>query len=75
MVLLVLQLTVIVGAADWGDPAFQQVLIERLVNQSPMGLVGLLLMLKDIKIDHVQNIIRLSWIKKNNQNLELNKTL
>lgn len=52
VVLLVLQLAVIVGAADWSDPAFQQVLIERLVNQAPMGLVGLLLMLIGSRLDH-----------------------
>lgn len=52
VVLLVLQLAVIVGAADWSEPAFQQVLIERLVNQAPMGLVGLLLMLIGSRLDH-----------------------
>ena len=52
VVLLVLQLLVILGAAEWNEPAFQQVLIERLVNQSPMALVGLLLMLIGSRLDH-----------------------
>ena len=52
VVLLVLQLVVIVSAADWSDSTFQQVLIERLVNQAPMGLVGLLLMLVGSRLDH-----------------------
>ena len=52
VVLLVLQLVVIVSAADWSDSTFQQVLIERLVNQGPMGLVGLLLMLVGSRLDH-----------------------
>ena len=52
VVLLVLQLFVILGAAEWNEPAFQQVLIERLVNQSPMALVGLLLMLIGSRLDH-----------------------
>ena len=52
VVLLVLQMVVIVSAADWSDSTFQQVLIERLVNQAPMGLVGLLLMLLGSRLDH-----------------------
>lgn len=52
VVLLFLQLLVLIGAADWADATFQQVLIERLVNQSPMGLVGLLLMLIGSRLDH-----------------------
>ncbi|MGC6482964.1 MAG: HpsJ family protein [Synechococcus sp.] len=52
VVLLVLQLVVIVSAADWGQPAFQQLLIERLVNQAPMSLVGLSLMLMGSRLDH-----------------------
>jgi uncharacterized protein involved in exopolysaccharide biosynthesis len=52
VVLLVLQLVVILSAADWSDATFQQVLIERLVNQAPMGLVGLLLMLIGSRLDH-----------------------
>ena len=52
VVLLLLQLLVLIGAAEWADPTFQQVWIERLVNQSPMGLVGLLLMLIGSRLDH-----------------------
>ena len=52
VVVLVLQLVVIVGAAEWSDSTFQQVLVERLVDQAPMGLVGLLLMLVGSRLDH-----------------------
>ena len=51
VVLLALQLVVFLGAADWNDSAFQQVLIDRLVDQAPMGLVGLLLMLIGSRLD------------------------
>ena len=45
VVLLALQMAVLLSAADWADGIFKQLLIERLVNQAPMGLIGLLLML------------------------------
>lgn len=56
VVLLVLQLAVIIGAAEWNEPSFQQLLIERLVNQAPMGLVGLLLMLVGSRMDQPEAV-------------------
>jgi len=44
VVLLVLQLAGVLVLNDWGEEAFRQLVVERLVNQSPMALVGLVLM-------------------------------
>jgi len=49
--LLALQMAVLLSAADWADGVFKQLLIERLVNQAPMGLIGLLLMLLGSRLD------------------------
>ena len=51
VVLLALQMAVLLSAADWADRVFKQLLIERLVNQAPMGLIGLLLMLLGSRLD------------------------
>ena len=51
VVLLALQMAVLLSAADWADGVFKQLLIERLVNQAPMGLIGLLLMLLGSRLD------------------------
>jgi hypothetical protein len=50
VVLLVLQLLVI-SPSTWGDQSYRQQLVERLVSQSPMALVGLLLMLFGARLD------------------------
>ncbi len=52
VLLLVLQIAVVLSGADWAEPSFQQLLIERLVSQAPMGFVGLLLMLIGSRLDH-----------------------
>ena len=44
-------MAVLLSAADWADGVFKQLLIERLVNQAPMGLIGLLLMLSGSRLD------------------------
>ena len=49
-------MAVLLSAADWADAAFQLVFIERLVNQAPMALVGLILMLIGSRIDHPERI-------------------
>lgn len=54
VVLLAMQLAVILPAADWGDEAFQQLLLERMVSQAPMALVGLILMLMGSRLDAPQ---------------------
>ena len=56
VLLLALQIGVVLSAADWSDGVFQQLLIERLVNQTPMGFIGLLLMLMASRLDHPQQV-------------------
>ena len=51
VVLLALQLLVLLAAWNWSDEAYRQLVIDRLITQSPMALVGLLLMLFGIRID------------------------
>lgn len=45
VVLLALQLLTLVMVWNWSEEGFRQLLVDRLVTQSPMALVGLLLML------------------------------
>lgn len=52
VLLLALQLLVLLGSWNWAEEGFRQLLIDRLVNQSPMALVGLLLMLFGSRLDH-----------------------
>jgi hypothetical protein len=44
VVLLVLQLVAVLSLWDWEEEAFRQLVVERLISQAPMGLIGLLLM-------------------------------
>ena len=44
VLLLGLQLLALLSVNGWGEESFHQLLVERLVNQSPMALVGLVLM-------------------------------
>jgi hypothetical protein len=44
VVLLVLQLVAVLSLWDWQEEAFRQLVVERLISQSPMALIGLLLM-------------------------------
>ncbi len=55
VVLLALQMAVLLSAADWADGVFKQLLIERLVSQTPMGFIGLLLMLLGSRLDHPES--------------------
>lgn len=52
VVLLALQLLVLLGSWNWAEEGYRQLLMDRLVNQSPMALVGLLLMLFGSRLDH-----------------------
>ena len=56
VLLLALQIGVVLSAAEWSNEVFQQLLIERLVSQAPMGFVGLLLMLIGSRLDHPQKL-------------------
>ncbi|MEB3182830.1 MAG: HpsJ family protein [Cyanobacteriota bacterium] len=51
VVLLALQVLAVLMLADWGSEAFRQLLVERLIGQSPMALVGLLLMYLSSRIE------------------------
>jgi hypothetical protein len=44
VVLLVLQLAAVLTLWDWQEEPFRQLVVERLISQSPMALIGLLLM-------------------------------
>jgi hypothetical protein len=44
VVLLVLQLVAVLSLWDWEEEAFRQLVVERLISQAPMALIGLLLM-------------------------------
>ena len=52
VLLLALQLLVLLGSWNWAEEGYRQLLMDRLVNQSPMALVGLLLMLFGSRLDH-----------------------
>ncbi|MCX5945656.1 MAG: HpsJ family protein [Cyanobacteria bacterium] len=52
VLLLGLQILALLAVNGWSEESFTQMLVERLVNQSPMALVGLLLMLFGSRLDH-----------------------
>jgi hypothetical protein len=54
VVLLALQLLAVLAVNGWGEEAFRQLLASTLVTQSPMALVGLLLMLLGSRLDDPQ---------------------
>lgn len=51
VVLLVLQVLAVLLLGDWGSEGFRQLLVERLIQQSPMALVGLVLMYLSSRIE------------------------
>jgi len=51
VVLLALQVLSVLLLGDWGSEAFRQLLVERLIQQSPMALVGLVLMYLSSRIE------------------------
>jgi hypothetical protein len=51
VVLFALQLLVLVNSWNWDLEPFRQVVVERLVGDAPMALVGLLLMLFGARLD------------------------
>ncbi|GCE64822.1 hypothetical protein OMCYN_00744 [cyanobiont of Ornithocercus magnificus] len=52
VVLLGLQIIAVLVGLDWTQYAYQQLLIERMVSQSPMAFVGLMLMLIGSRLEH-----------------------
>lgn len=53
VVLLALQMLAVVSVWQWEEEAFRQLVVERLVNQSPLALVGLLLMLVSVRLENL----------------------
>ncbi|MEY3463408.1 MAG: hypothetical protein RLZZ468_1186 [Cyanobacteriota bacterium] len=53
VVLFGLQLLVLLASWNWALEPFRQVVVERLVGDAPMALVGLLLMLFGFRLDQV----------------------
>lgn len=49
--MLLLQMLGLVTLWDWKEEAFRQLVVERLINQAPMALVGLVLMYLSSRID------------------------
>lgn len=54
VVLLALQLLAVLAVNGWGEESFRQLLVERLVTQAPMALVGLLLVLLGARLEEPQ---------------------
>ena len=51
VVLLFLNLLAVLALWDWGSEPFRQLVVERLVQQSPLALVGLVLMYIAARLD------------------------
>jgi hypothetical protein len=51
VVLLLLQMLSVLILWDWGSEPFRQLVVERLVNQAPMALTGLVLMYLSSRIE------------------------
>ena len=51
VVMLVLQLLAVLGLWDWNNEGYRQLVVERLIQQSPMALVGLLLMYLSSRVE------------------------
>jgi hypothetical protein len=63
VLLLGLQILALLAVNGWGEESFTQMLVERLVNQAPMALVGLLLMLFGSRLDSPQErFTPLRWV-------------
>jgi len=64
VVLLGLQLLVLLASWNWGLEPFRQLLVDRLVGESPMALLGMVLMLYGAKIDQPQASTRspIQWV-------------
>ena len=63
VLLLGLQLLALLAVNGWDDESFKQLLVERLGNQSPMALVGLLLVLFGSRLDSPQErFTPLRWV-------------
>ncbi|MFN6340635.1 MAG: HpsJ family protein [Cyanobacteriota bacterium] len=59
MVLTLLQMVAVLALGDWSSEAYRQLVAERLIKESPMALIGLLLMYLSGRLDE-QNALRRS---------------
>lgn len=55
MVLVLLQMLAVLSLWQWQEEPFRQLVVERLINQGPMALIGLLLMLLSARLDSVED--------------------
>jgi acyl-CoA synthetase (AMP-forming)/AMP-acid ligase II len=62
VVLLGLQLAAVLAPWSWQQEAFVQMVIERLITQAPMALVGLLLVLFGSRLDQTPPRTPLRWL-------------
>lgn len=53
VLLLALQLVVLLSGWNWSEESYRQLLVQVLVSQSPMALVGLVLMLLAARLDAI----------------------
>ncbi len=51
VVMLLLQMLAVLTLWDWNEEPFRQLVVERLITQSPMALVGLLLMVVSSRLE------------------------
>ena len=51
VVILLLQMLGVLIIGQWQEESFRQLLVERLIAQSPMALVGLILMYLSARLD------------------------
>jgi hypothetical protein len=55
VVLTVLQMAAVLSLWEWQEEAFRQLVVERLINQSPMALIGLLLMYLSARLEDISD--------------------
>jgi hypothetical protein len=55
VVLVLLQMLAVLSLWQWQEEPFRQLVVERLINQGPMALIGLLLMLLSARLDSVED--------------------
>jgi hypothetical protein len=62
VVMLLLQMLAVLTIWDWNEEPFRQLVVERLISQSPMALVGLLLMVVSSRLeDDTESRTPLLW--------------
>ncbi len=54
VVLLFLQMLAVLSVWQWQEAAFRQLVVERFINQAPMALIGLLLMVLSTRLEPLE---------------------